>query len=329
MNVKRITRLLKLLQTLQAGDGQNAAGLAAGCGVSRRTVFRDLQSLKTAGVPVEFDQDSGRYSLVGASFLPPTNFTAEEALALICLTEQAAAAEMPAFLEPAAVAARKLLASMPDELRERFQQVTRTIHLRPTARNPLTDKKSVYQQLVDAQAARRTVRIDYGSLTEWETIHTELRPYELLFDRRSWYVVGRSSLHKEVRTFNLSRIDSLTPTGETFRRPKSFSLRRYLGNAWRLIPDSGPDSQVHVRFEPLVAHNVAEVLWHKTQRCEWRDDGRLDFHATVSGLGEVSWWVLGYGDQAEVIGPPALRKLVAQRATNMVGVYGRARPPAC
>ena len=67
-----------------------------------------------------------------------------------------------------------------------------------------------------------------------------------------------------------------------------------------MIPEKGRDSEVVVRFSKLVAQNVAEVNWHKTQRLAWRDDGTLDFHVTVSGLNEISWWILGYGDQAEV-----------------------------
>lgn len=323
MNVKRITRLLRLLQTLQSDSGQDATRLAESCGVCRRTLFRDLETLKSAGVPVEYNREDKRYRVAGGHFLPPTNFTAEEAFSLICLAEQSANDEMPAFLAPAGVAARKLLAAMPDELRDQFRSLTGSVHLRPTARNPLAEKQSVYQLLVDAQAARRAVDLEYGSLTEWETIHTRLRPYELLFDRRSWYVIGRSSLHKEVRTFNVSRIEQATPTDQAFRRPKGFSLDRYLRNAWRLIPEPGPDSEVHVRFQSVVAHNVSEVRWHATQRCEWRDDGSLDFYATVSGLSEVSWWVLGYGDQAEVIAPAELRKLVARRAANMMNLYGR------
>ena len=46
-------------------------------------------------------------------------------------------------------------------------------------------------------------------------------------------------------------------------------------------------------------------------------DGTLDFRAKVSGLNEISWWVLGYGDQAEVLEPPELRDLVAARARRM------------
>ena len=78
---------------------------------------------------------------------------------------------------------------------------------------------------------------------------------------------------------------------------------------------------MHVRFRPLVARNVAEVLWHKTQQTAYLDDGSLDFRVTMSGLQEISWWILGYGDQAEVIAPAKLRRVVSQRAKNMAAIY--------
>ena len=76
-----------------------------------------------------------------------------------------------------------------------------------------------------------------------------------------------------------------------------------------------------MRFSPLVAQNVAEVAWHKTQRVEERPDGSIDFHVRVSGIGEISWWILGYGDQAEVLKPARLRQLIAERAGRMMEMY--------
>lgn len=321
MNLKRITRLLKLLQALQAGDGQNAQGIAQACGVSRRTVFRDLETLREAGVPLEFNKADDRYRIAGDFFLPPTNFTPAEALAIIALAGQAGDDQRLPFFRPARTAASKLESSLPAPLRRELRRVARSIHVRINALDRLAAQESVYQQLVDALAQRRVVQIQYASLTEWEPIETRLRPYQLLFNRHSWYVIGRSSLHGEPRTFNLSRIRSLELTNETYPMPRGFSLDRYLGNAWNLMAEPGPDAHVVVRFSSMVASNVAEVAWHKTQRVEFRDDGSMDFHVQVSGLNEIVWWILGYGDQAQVLRPVKLRRLVAQRVANMQQMY--------
>ena len=103
--------------------------------------------------------------------------------------------------------------------------------------------------------------------------------------------------------------------------PDGFSLDRHLRNAWSMIPEPGPDEHVEIRFAKKVARNVADVLWHKTQLCHFQRDGSLLYRACVSGLHEISWWVLGYGDQAEVLQPPALRELVGKHARSMAKKY--------
>lgn len=295
--------------------------MAAACGVSRRTIFRDLETLKAAGVPLQYDSEQQRYAIPTAFFLPPTNFTAAEALSVIALASELGADTGLPFFGPARQAALKLESSLPSSLREELRTMTRSIQIRAGQINPLPSKEQFYQQLVDAIATRRVVRMKYGSLTEWEAIDTKLRPYQLLFSRRSWFVIGRSSMHREVRTFNVGRIAALKPLREKYSIPRTFSLEKHLGNAWNMIPGADPDHEVVIRFKSLVAQNVAEVVWHKTQQLERLKDGSLEYRASVSGLDEIAWWILGYGDQAEVLKPTKLRKLVARRINQMHAIY--------
>ena len=156
---------------------------------------------------------------------------------------------------------------------------------------------------------------------EWGEIGTLLSPYRLLFNRRSWYVIGRSSLHRQIRTFNIGRILTAELLSSRFKVPERFSLDRYLGNAWSLIRERGQTKNVAIRFQKLVAQNVAEVQWHKTQKLVWNDDETLDFHVTVDGMGEILWWILGYGDQAEVLEPLELREKIFSKIQAMQKVY--------
>ena len=84
------------------------------------------------------------------------------------------------------------------------------------------------------------MRIRYRSLNEGEEIRTKLNPYRLFFSRRSWYVVGRSSLHRATRTFNLGRIAEIELLDDRYQIPRGFSIERFLRNAWHLIPEPGP-----------------------------------------------------------------------------------------
>jgi predicted DNA-binding transcriptional regulator YafY len=322
MNLTRIHRLLGLLSLLQAGKGFNVEGLAQECGVSRRTVFRDLDLLRLSGVPLRFDEERQHYILQGGFFLPPTNFTTEEALSLIVLCHELGDQSGLPFLNSARSAAVKLESALPGRLRDQLRELSASLTISPLPRNPLEGKRPVFEQLREALAKRRSVRIRYRSLHEGGEIRTKLQSYRLFFSRRSWYVAGRSSLHRATRTFNLGRVIEIEPLEERYRIPRGFTVERLLRNAWHLIPEPGADWNVVVRFSTMVASNVAEVLWHKTQQLRWNGDGTLDFSVTVSGLEEISWWIMGYGDQAEVLRPEELRRIITRRVARLAEMYG-------
>jgi len=285
--------------------------------------------LRQAGIPLMFDEQHQRYHVPGARFLPPTNFTPEEALALIVLCHDLGDRENLPFFGPARTAAVKLESSLPGRLRDLLRSTAEAVQIQLPPANPLAGQKPVYEQLLEAVGRRCAVRIDYNSLADGQRVRTRVHPYRLLFSRRSWYLIGRSSLHRGTRTFNVGRILDLEMLEDHYQVPRGFSTERYLRNAWHLIPEPGPDHDVVVRFDKTVAQNVAEVHWHKTQRLEFRPDGSLDFHVTVSGLREMSWWILGYGDRAEVLRPPELRRIIARHAAHLAQRYQQdlAEPP--
>jgi proteasome accessory factor B len=323
MSISKISRLIQLIGLLQVGKGLNPSNLAEHCRVSRRTIFRDLEVLRRARVPLIYDSQAGLYRIPGTYFLPPTHFNTEEALAVMVLCRELGQDRRLPFYGAARAASLKLESSLPAPLREEVRELTAAVQIRLEPNNPLEEQRPFYNQLLACIAHRQAVRIQYDSFSEQRLIETKLCPYRLLFSRHSWYVIGRSSMHREVRTFNVGRVRSLARLDDPFQIPRAFSVERYLGNAWHLITEPGPDFDVRIRFEPLVARNVAEVTWHKTQDCLFLDDGRMDFSVTVSGLNEISWWILGYGDQAEVLQPEPLRNLIRQRAARLLERYDK------
>ncbi len=283
--------------------------------------------LRQAGVPLSYDTQAGLYRIPGIYYLRPTNFTAEEALAVLVLCRELGQRRGMPFYGAAQAAALKLESSLPAALNERLRELSGAVQIRLQLNNSLDGQDPYYLRLLDCITRRLRLRVRYESLSEDAEIVTKLSPYRLLFSRHSWYAIGRSSLHREVRTFHVGRIRHLELLDDDYAIPRTFSIERYLGNAWHLIPEPGPDVVVRVRFERMVARNVAEVAWHKTQHCEFLEDGRLDFTVTVSGLNEISWWILGYGDQAEVLAPAELRSMIADRAQRMAQRYAHNVPP--
>ena len=314
-NLAKIRRLLQLVEHLQSGRAFTAGQLAEMCQVSRRTMFRDLKTLQDSGVSILHDSAKQGYWLAVPTYLPPTDLTLQETLSLLLLSHEMGEQQTGVpFLSGARTAALKLMSNLPGQIRSALGDLIDVVDIRVS--EGVKQDRSHFDRILESIRERCRIRIEYDSFTEGHPIRTLLSPYRLFFHFRHWYVIGRSSLHRSVRTFHLGRFLQSEIVAEKFEMPPRFSLDRYLGDAWRIIREPG-HSHVVVRFQPLVARNVAESHWHRTQRMVWNEDGTLDFHADVAGLLEVQWWILGYGDQAEALEPPELRKILADRVAAM------------
>jgi len=318
----RLRRLLQLVSLLQSGRPHNPDALAERLGISRRTVFRDLNELNEAGLTVLFDEQRQGYFLPVTWRLPVEKLNVSEAVSLLLICQEMGRAEggMP-FHAAAQSAASKISRALPADLQEFAQEAVESMAIRLEPANPLSHSTEFFEQLQEAWIQRRPVRITYESASERRLISTILSPYRLFFSRRSWYVVGRSSADRAVRVYNIGRIASLLLLDSSYRIPKRFSLEKFLGDAWHLIRESGNRQHVVILFSRLVARNVAEVQWHKTQVCKFLPDERLEFRVTVDGLTEIAWWILGYGEHAEVLEPESLRRELQQRIERMRQLY--------
>jgi len=321
MSISRVYRLLRLITLLQGRKSYSPEELARELEVSRRTVFRDLNMLEMAHIPYYYDSQAGGYRISKHFFLPPINLTLSEALAVLLLTGRTRGAKNLPLLSQGARAAVKVESALPAPVRRHVGSIIDrlTVALGPVSRHAGLD--DLFDRLAGAIAERRACRMAYISFHERKQIVTTVRPLRLVFFAQAWYLIAYSSAHKEVRTFKLARVKSLSVTARTFPDVDGeAALEDYFGDAWRMIPE-GRLYKVHLHFSRMVAGNVAEVQWHRSQRVEWNDDGSAEFFATVDGLGEIAWWIMGYGDQVEVISPAPLRKRLADTAGRVVGLY--------
>lgn len=315
----RVQRLFKLLNLLRMGRS-NIETLSQELSVTQRSVFRDIQELRRCGFAIMQNPVTQNYSLLSSVNLPETHFDLEEAMSMVILCLEAGRNRQLPFLEAARRAAMKLLQTLPDAMVDEVAEIKDVLEIRLEPTNPMMQSLTVFQAVLDAMQRLKAVSIDYKSPIE-PLLTTTLEPYRLYFGRHAWYVIGRSSLHQETRTFHLGRILECRPTEETYTIPPGFTLKQYFGNAWRMIREPGPDQAVVIRFSPLVGQNVAEVHWHPTQKILQNEDGSIDFHVTVSGLREISWWILGYGKEAEVLKPPALREMIRAHIRDLAAKY--------
>lgn len=308
MSVSRIHRLLRLVTLLQSGRARSAKDLMAELGVSRRTLFRDLKVLQVAGIPYYHDTTSG-YRIARSFFLPPISLTVSETLGLLLLGKMALSRRSWPMKQASLSAISKLTTAIPEPIRTACSDMMANVTVNVGAQ-PYDDRENHYyvdlKRYVDEC---RVCHLVYQSPVESEPIDCRFKPYALHFSSRSWYALGRTDQHDEVRIFKLARICSLEPLERRFTRPARFKVEDVLGRAWQLIPE-GNVVKVELEFAPKVATNVSEVIWHPSQQHRILPDGRCRMNFEVDGLGEIAWWLCGYADQVVVIKPLKLRRRV-------------------
>jgi proteasome accessory factor B len=301
-------------------------------------MFRDLKEIQNIGVQPKFSritrlrpsQPANRPSAAGytitpsaeGGFLPPVNLNLQEALGLLLLVHKMRGQIQLPFKNAALLAALKIESSLPPRIRHYCDHALARITTKPGAQAPppgTPGLDNIFSTLQNAAAQRRKVHVHYDSLFDGKVIDCELSPYHLFYNQRAWYVVGRSSMHKTIRTFKLNRIKEAQMLEEKFRDGDDFDMTEHIGRAWSMIPE-GRIYDVRLRFTPKVANNVAEVQWHETQKVLRNDDGSTTLNFRVDGLGEITWWILGYGDQVEVLAPVALRNRIAEIARGMIKI---------
>ncbi|MGL6196182.1 MAG: helix-turn-helix transcriptional regulator [Thermoguttaceae bacterium] len=317
---ERVKRLFTIIQMCQHSR-MTTNDLAAICKTHKRTIYRDINVLRSLGMVVSRSSTGSRLRISSPVNIPPMLFTLNEAFTLLTICSEAIRNPQFPFFEEADEAVQKLLSLFPTKILEDLRQLAGIIFLRREPVNPHKTSKPIFKAMCEALVYRRAVRIWYKSPVDSEEICTLLFPYQIMFAKHAWYIIGRASLFRQTRTFHVDRIRRIEITEDEYQIPHGFSLEKYLGNAWSIISESGPDKEVIVRFSPLVAQNVSEVSWHRTQKIVKRADGSIDFHVQVSGLNEILWWILGYGKEAEVIKPLELREKIRNHVCALSEMY--------
>lgn len=325
----RIHRLLKILTLIQSGPGWTAGRIAEQCAVSKRTVYRDIQILDAAGIPILFDPENPGYRVRQDFFMPPVDLSADESLALVTLGDRIGRQEQIPFTAAAARAVAKVKKQLPAPLQKEIDQLDPHLHiyLAPTER---TDTAAdVYQQLRYAISHGTAVRCTYeaghraannGQPDDTTDGPFLFLPYCLFFCHRAWYTTGYHEQRREVRCLKLNRFASIEPSNRRYHIPRSFDLESHLGNAWRMIRGETTHN-IELRFDPDFAETVADTQWHPTQEIQWQDDRSLLMRFRIDGLDEIVWWILSMGPHCRVLNPPELIQRVRNLAAQTAAIY--------
>ncbi|MFO0910578.1 MAG: WYL domain-containing protein [Isosphaeraceae bacterium] len=303
---EQLARLFQLVGLLHAGDAPNARELADECEVSRRTIHRDLRLLRDAGVPIDFDRDSLGYHLSREAFLPPTNLTVDEAIALLILGHQGAGLERLGLASAARSGAVKVVQGLPSEIRDRVVVTVGSSRPEGDLDAVGSERRTIRRHILDAIVRQSQVRLWYHPSSEAPTESTKFSIYRLILADGEWFLVGRASSLRRVVVIGLPWVDRAEATNDPARVPPRFNLHRFLGRAW-FVRDCPFHYQVWMRFDARASARILDTAPRRGERRERLAGGKLDVHLEVDGLDEITGWLLTFGDSVEVLAPNELR----------------------
>ncbi len=199
----KLDRLLLILNLLRTRRNLTASDLAKECEVSERTIYRDIQVLSEARVPVYFD--SG-YKLLTDAFLPPLNLTADELLTLYVGVHSPPVQSVNCFRKSARRALAKLESMMPDEIKGDYKQAKERIKFQPGNGDSYQGAELIFGLLKQAIWPERKIKLLYVSPLSSEVV--ELVPKSLLSKKGNWYLLGQ--VQNQTRYFRLDLIKNVS-----------------------------------------------------------------------------------------------------------------------
>ncbi|MGP0585605.1 helix-turn-helix transcriptional regulator [Paenibacillus timonensis] len=315
--MNKTDRLLAIVLELQGRRVLRAEDLAAQFETSVRTIYRDIQALSEAGVPIIGTPGTG-YSLMEGYFLPPIRFTIEEAVTLLIGTDFVEQRFDDAYRDRAIVARKKIEVTLSERVRRETSRIRKSLRLLSPSKPPASsNERENLDKIRRALFNGRKVRFHYSRKFPDSTgnRHSErtVAPYGLVHVEGAWMLVAWCDLRQDIRHFRLSRMTELIELDERFEIPEHFDLKEY-------TPTDDRHLRVCLRFTPDIADKVKESNYPYVGDMKEHPDG-MDVVLRVRQLDELLPWVLGWGAGVIVLEPESLRNRIREEAQKMLNRY--------
>ncbi|HEV2107673.1 MAG TPA: YafY family protein [Thermomicrobiales bacterium] len=326
----RASRLLSLLMLLQSRGRMTAPQLASELEVSVRTIYRDVESLSAAGVPIYADRGpAGGYQLMDGYRTRLTGMTDDEAESLFLAGVPGAAAEFG--LGKALAAARlKLLAALPAGMGDRAARIGERFHLDAPGWYHDGEHPPHLPAAAEAVWNQRAIEVRYDS---WKGERTRtLEPLGIVLKGGIWYLVARAS--GQVRTYRVSRILTLKTLDDSFERPGGFNLASYWQTWFEESRGRMYKERAVVRLSPHAQKMLPYLFDSVTVRAASDSatlpdaDGWIQVEIPVESIEFGSTKLLQLGADAEILAPAAMREYLRELTRELQNIYAGERPTA-
>jgi len=312
------------------GAGVTIDELASTCGVTTRTIRRDLQALEEAGFPLYDDRsrDDGRtrWLINGQAFKGlAAGLTLAELCALYFSRTLVETLSGTPFRTDVERAFEKLSSALTPHMRQFLDRLPKVIATKPDAggASPEQDaqQRDVVAKTLEATLSLRQATITYHSRSSDRTKTYLIHPYRLAYAQGAMYLLAYVPEYGEVRTFAVARIEHIALLDDRFTPIEELPDTAFPHS---LGVHSGTPERVEIDFQPAVADYVRARRWHLSQSVAERDDGGLRVTLDVCIDQALTGWILSFGPFARVVSPETLASGIARQIDEARAQYVRA-----
>jgi predicted DNA-binding transcriptional regulator YafY len=291
--------------------------------VSLRTIQRDLEKLSGPFTLISDEGHPARWSWLPGS--PDQTLPGHDPFSAMTwrLVEDHLQPLLPRTLrqeiEPQFQAARQFLEQSGSQRLNRWQErvrmLPRSMPLKPPEVEPgIMD--AVYGALLDACQ----LEVSYHSRNASEARKLTINPLGLVVRDSIYYVLATVEPYTDVIQMVLHRMTRAQKTDIPALEPQEFNLHRYIeqgGFEYAL----GSPIRLVARFEEGAGHHLLESPLSDDQIATELDSGRMEIRATVRESAQLHWWLQGFGNRVEIIGPKALRQRIGDEIQALAQRY--------
>ncbi|HSV85554.1 MAG TPA: YafY family protein [Levilinea sp.] len=321
----RADRLLSILMLLQAHGRMTARALSLELEVSERTIYRDIEALSMAGVPVYAERGpGGGVALLDSYRTNLTGLTQDEVRALFALSIPAPLVELGLSQELKA-AMRKLAAGLPETRRAEEEPARQRIYLDSAWWHNREETPPHLHTLHQAIWQNCRLHILYWPEIGPFDMRVEdtLDPYGLVAKASVWYLVA--AREGRPRIYRVGRILEVEPTGEHFERPPDFDLEACWKALCEQIEENRSSYPAKLRVSPALLPYLQNYLGERCRGITAQSEPDAGGWTTVDLVFEYEWeartFVLGWGRAVEVLEPEVLRLSVIDYAGQILAYY--------
>jgi len=302
--MNRFDRVSAILIMLQTKKWVTANEISERFEVSKRTIYRDLQTLQEAGIPIGAEAGKG-YFIVEGFHLPPVMFTPNEASSLLMagkliekMADQSIGLGFKSSLE-------KIRAILPEKEKIYLEKLDKGIEVFYSS--SLTSSGLTGSVLFDIQRAlanKFVVRIEYSSLQKREAITNRIvEPIVLCFYSMHWHLIAYCQLREEFRDFRVDRIKSINLTNKICPKRDIQNAHQYFSN----LNEKDDLKEVVLKVSKKTAADLSSSKYYYGFISEVEYEDYFEMTLISSDIDYTAKWLLTFADGIDIISPVELR----------------------